>query len=118
MIYTTYFAKLRKLPTDIVPISISRFPPKNVHVHECKLLAPSPQLLRSYKATGDWNAYVTTYNNTVLSTLSPHGLIESLKIISNGQNFALVCFEKDYLHCHRSLVAEWLKSSGYEVKEF
>lgn len=118
MIYTTYFAKLHKLPENIIPISISRFPPKHVHTHECKLLAPSPQLLQSYKATGDWDAYVAEYNNTVLSNISPHAMVESLKVISNNQDFALVCFEKDYLHCHRSLVAEWLKSSGYEVKEF
>ncbi len=28
MIYTSYFAKIRKIPNNVIPISIARFQPK------------------------------------------------------------------------------------------
>ena len=95
MIYTTYFSKLRNLPYNIAPISISRFPPKGVNILEYKTLAPSPELLRSYKATGDWAAYVSTYDNSVLSKLNPHKVVDDLLSLAKTANIALVCFEKD-----------------------
>ena len=118
MIYTTYFAKVRKLPAGIVPISIARFPPKDVRVSEYKRLAPGTELLMAYKATGDWAAFVATYDSTVLAKLDPHKTVKELGELARGHDFALVCFEKDYARCHRTLVAEWLKTNGYDVKEF
>lgn len=118
MIYTTYFSKLKYLPSNITPISISRFPPKGVNILEYKTLAPSPELLRSYKATGDWAAYVSTYDNSVLSKLNPHQVVDDLLSLAKTADIALVCFEKDYLHCHRHLVAEWLYSYGYNITEY
>lgn len=117
-IYTTYFSKLRKLPQNIVPVSIARFPPKGVRVFEYKALAPSTELLMSYKQTGDWAAYVNTYDNTVLAKLDPYKVVEDLKTLTNSADIALVCFEKDFTHCHRSLVAEWLKGYGFRVEEY
>lgn len=118
MIYTTYFSKLKYLPYNIAPISISRFPPKGVNILEYKTLAPSPELLRSYKATGDWAAYVSTYDNSILSKLNPHQVVNDLLNLAKTADIALVCFEKDYLHCHRHLVAEWLYSYGYDITEY
>lgn len=118
MIYTTYFAKIKKLPIDIVPISIAQFPPKDIKILEYKSLAPSPKLLSAYKTTGDWTAYVNTYDLTVLAKLDPHKTVTDLCELTHNHDFAMVCFEKDWTRCHRTLVAEWLKENGYDVTEF
>lgn len=117
-LYTTYFSKIKKLPRDVVPVSIARFPPKGVKILEYKTLAPSTELLMSYKQTGDWAAYVNTYNQTVLAKLDPYETVENLKALTNSANIALVCFEKDFTHCHRTLVAEWMKAHGFDVQEY
>ena len=38
--------------------------------------------------------------------------------LSQGEDYALICYEKDYIHCHRYLIAKYLESKGIEWKEF
>ncbi len=48
MIYTSYFAKMRKY-LDIKFISVARFTPKGINICEIKELMPSEQLIYLWK---------------------------------------------------------------------
>ena len=46
-----------------------------------------------------------------LSKLDPHKVYEDL------DQHILVCYEKSCDFCHRHIVADWLRSYGYQVEE-
>jgi len=49
-----------------------------------------------------------------LSKLDPH------KVAKDLEGRILLCYENIYKkdsHCHREIVAEWLREAGYKVKE-
>ena len=117
MIYTTYFAKLRKLPDNIEPISIAIYPIRNWSGKQYKKLAPTAQILSDYKKTGDEIAYTEKYQ-TRLSRLDADEVVKELRALAKDKDIALVCYEKPSDFCHRHLVAKWLKAEGYEVEEF
>lgn len=117
MIYTTYFAKLKKLPSHIVPVSISQYPPEGYSGLEYKNLAPDKTILLDYKRDGDWNKYVKRYG-TYLKQLNPAIVMQDLFLLTGSNDIALVCFEKDHTHCHRSIVAAWLNHWGYNTEEY
>ena len=117
-IYTTYFANLRKLPETIVPVSICARPPKGWRGSEYKPLAPTYNILMSYKQNHDELDYVKQYKTLVLNKLHFKDVVEHLQILSAGRDIALVCYEKSEDFCHRHLVADWFKSHGYYVEEW
>mgnify|MGYP002507834462 CR=1 FL=1 len=41
-----------------------------------------------------------------------------LKYLQAGGDLILICYEKDYLHCHRYLLAKWFIEQGIEWKEW
>ncbi len=116
-IYTTYFAKVRSLPEDVVPVSIAAYPPRGWNGHTLYALAPNDAILHKYKRDGDWLSYVRQYEGDVL-IMQPEDIIEALGKLSGGRDVALVCFEKDHTRCHRSLVANWLSVAGYPCEEY
>ena len=61
-IYTTYFAKLKKLPRNIVPVSICRYPPSVFKGIQYKKLAPTGEILSSFKNNEEKTAYIEQYN--------------------------------------------------------
>lgn len=116
-IFTSYFSKVGQLPKSVVPISISIWPPKGWAGAQFRALAPTKEILLAYKQNGDWGAYVEKYNRDVLSKLNPHDVVAQLEQITGGRNAVLVCFEREPVQCHRTLVANWLKAAGYPVAE-
>ena len=120
MIYTTYFAKLKKLPENVVPIAICRYVPEGLSLSCYRYfeLAPNPDMLMAYKRTGDTEKFTREYQEQILARLSPHGLINDLTKFASGKDIAFVCYEKSADFCHRHLVADWLRSAGYECTEF
>lgn len=120
MIYTSYFAYIRKLPQDIVPIAISASIPKSVRMTMYQKLAPSYDILMTWKRTPDREKYIKDYNEQILSRLDANKVVNELYRLSHGKNVALICYEKPEDFCHRHLVAEWLTESGLcrEVKEY
>jgi len=112
--YTSYFGNIKNLPKDCVPISISRTCPKGMKIRMYGRLAPTAAILRDYKAGFiTWDEYVERYKKEILSNLNPYIVANDL-----GQNAVLVCYEKPGDHCHRHLVAEWLRNSGIEISEY
>ena len=118
MIYTSYFAKVNKLPEDIVPISISAKPPRGYQGLQYKKLAPTYQILMDWKTTGDTEEYIEAYDENVLCDLRQAKVVAELMQLSEGKDVALICFEKSEDFCHRHLVAEWLTKAGFECKEY
>lgn len=118
MIYTTYFAKLRKIPENIKPISIAVQTPAWYSGDTYKKLAPQWWFLSEWKKTQDNDYYIKCFNEHILSKLNAAAVYNELMQMSNGADVALVCYESPEKFCHRHLIAEWLCSNGYEVKEF
>lgn len=119
MLYTTYFANVKKLPPDIIPISICGKAPSGYKGLQYKTLAPMYAFFQKWKETGDNHYYVQCYNEQVLLMLNANRVLEELKALSGGaENIALVCYEKPEDFCHRHLVSNWLRENGIKAKEF
>lgn len=113
MIYTTYYAKLSKLPPSIRPISISVGCPV-AGLLRIPELAPDWDAVQAYKQTGDWAAFRTAYL-AKLNAIPP----ARLATLFPAGDIALVCYEKDPTVCHRSIMAEWLgERLGVTIKEW
>ena len=122
-IYTTYFANLKKLPKEIVPISICGKCPNGFNGIQYKKLAPKYGFFMEWKQNHKNNFYIERFNIEVLYCLSQEDVVDDLIRISgvNGvtkKDIALVCYEKPNDFCHRHLVAKWLNEKGYDVKEY
>lgn len=117
MIYTSYFAKFKKLPPNVVPISICCKAPDWYDGLQYKKLAPKYSFFSEWKKNGDNNYYIEHFNDEVLSVLSPQTVYIELMKLSGGKDIALICYEKPTDFCHRHLVAKWLTINGIKCEE-
>jgi uncharacterized protein YeaO (DUF488 family) len=120
-IYTSYFGAISKISKfDVVPIAICGRSPSWYTGMEYKRLAPKYESFIEYKNTNNWDTYVQHYTDEVLSMLYQIDVVRDLLLRSNNKNPVLLCYEapESGLHCHRHLVAEWLRVYGYDVEEF
>lgn len=126
-IYTTYFAKLKKLPSHIVPIPISNSIPgisrenttySSLSANKYKKLVPPWYVVKAYQENKDKEQYTEDYKRLVLSQLTPDDVVKYFKNIAGYNDVALVCYEKSGEFCHRHIVAEWLTNAGYDVVEW
>ena len=122
MIYTSYFAKLKDLPDNIIPISICDKAPNWYKGLHYKKLAPKYDFFMKWKETHDNDYYIKCYNEQVLNKLDVINVVRDLICIvpedTTGEYICLVCYEKPGDFCHRHLVADWLSKNGFECKEF
>ena len=126
MIYTTYFAKLKSLPKDIVPISICGKAPNGYRGLQYKKLAPKYDFFMEWKRTRNNDFYIKCFLDQVLSKLTPDKVVEELYTLAQAvvgqeqsvKDIALVCYEKPTDFCHRHLVSTWLYNSGWDCEEF
>ena len=117
-IYTSYFANLRNLPSDVYPISIARKTPKWFTGLSIKVLAPSFRLLNQYHSDGDTDRYTKDYNDEVLTFLYAPKLVQFLNVRSGGKDVVLLCYEAPDKFCHRHLVSDWLNRNGFKCQEY
>jgi uncharacterized protein YeaO (DUF488 family) len=68
------------------------------------LLAPTPELRKSYQEDRDWAAYEKNF----LTLLKQRGVPQSLDVSHWPADVALLCTEPGPEKCHRRLVAEVL----------
>lgn len=103
-VYTSYYANVNSFPETFSFYCISRTMPAKVytniyHINEAK---PSWYILKAYK-----NQTITfeKYKELYIAEKT-----EYLDIIYNQlkSNSVLLCWEKDYTYCHRSILAELL----------
>ena len=118
-VYTSYFGNLKNLKKhNIVPIGVSRFPPKDFNGPNLISIAPTIDLLNSCK--NNHPLYVKRYKNEILRIQgNPEDFVNMLEFISDGKDVALCCYEKPDEFCHRHLIAEWLNETvNMGVEEF
>lgn len=136
LLYTSYFAQLRNLPENVIPISICGKAPEWYKGLQYKKVAPKYGFFMEWKKNHDNDYYIEHYNREVLSQLNARGVVDELydllpdelkniikeegvyKIRSQEVHIALICYEKPGDFCHRHLLAEWLTSCGFECKEW
>jgi len=75
------------------------------YAHE-PLLAPPPELLKTYRKTKNW----LTYEEAFLTVMKERGVPEKLDTTSWSSSVALLCSEPGSEKCHRRLVADLLAS--------
>jgi hypothetical protein len=76
----------------------------NIGYRHEPLLAPTPELRKTYQEDKDWAAYEAGF----LKLLKQRGVPKSLDASSWPANVALLCTEPGPEKCHRRLVAEVL----------
>lgn len=124
MIYTSYFAKLKSLPENIIPISICGKAPDWYKGLQYKKLAPKYGFFMEWKKNHDNDYYIKCFNEQVLDKLNALTVMRDLIDLVNstedhiGKEIALICYEKPSDFCHRHLVAEWLKKNGLQCEEW
>lgn len=123
MIYTSYFAQLKNLPSNIIPISICGKAPDWYTGLQYKKLAPKYDFFQEWKRNQDNDYYIKCYKEQVLDKLTSTGVIVDLSNMVYSFNIgetdiALICYEKPRDFCHRHLVADWLNENGFKTKEW
>lgn len=115
MITTSYMANYRKFGKR-TPVCIMRWKPKYFNGIWFPLLAPLSENLSSYK---DGRISFGTFHDDMLKqleVLNPKEVLHQLEQL--GSDIVLLCTCKDYEHCHRKIVANWLsKELNIEIKE-
>lgn len=116
-IYTSYFAKARKLPPNIVPVSICGKPPFPWSGLKYPKLAPKKEFWKKWHDEHLGEGYYREhYFGEVLSCLDPSAVRRELQeLVGTGKDVALLCLERPGDFCHRHLAAEWL---GKDVEEW
>ena len=122
MIYTSYFAKLKSLPDNVIPISICAKAPSWYSGLQYKKLAPKYDFFMKWKENHDNDYYVKCFKEQVLDKLDALETVLEISEIAGFHNrfndICLMCYEKSTDFCHRHLVADWLNENGIECKEW
>ena len=118
MIYTTYFANLRKMPEDIIPVAVCRKCPSWWSDLIYETLAPSSSDFYRYKTTGNMSEFVEAYQRNTLYRLDQHAVLEELHTLTGSENIALVCYEKPTEFCHRHVLGLWMEQAGIPCPEY
>lgn len=78
-----------------------------------ELLAPTEEIIRAYRETGDWNKYEAEYTKL----LAERRVAERLdKRFFKERVCCLLCSEPTPEHCHRRLIAEYLAQLWGDVE--
>lgn len=130
MLYTTYFSQLDKIPQNAIKLVVTRYAPRDFNMlkyeklHIVSDLGPSPMLLKQYNSTdkqyNDWIEFKTSFINEINSRDDiQHNINKIIKAITKGLDVYLICYERNYNRCHRTILAEYISNkTGYEWKEF
>lgn len=123
MIYTSYFAKLKSLPENIIPISICGKAPDWYKGLQYKKLAPKYDFFMEWKKNHDNNYYIKCFNEQVLDKLDWLQVYEELQDLAStcGKprcEIALICYEKPSDFCHRHLVSDWFNKNLVSCEEW
>lgn len=133
MVYTSYFANIKKLPPNTTVISICGKAPDWYKGIQYKKLAPKYGFFMEWKKNHNDSYYIEHFNEEVLSKLDVKSVVRELQALipteirKQQQNsiwtnpdthIALICYEKPADFCHRHLVAEWFIKNGYKCEEW
>lgn len=112
MIYTSYFARLSHHPRGFLAVAVSKKCPPGWSGEHDSGFAPPDAILIPYKADRmDWETYKINYFNMCLKGRP----VECITSIYGP--CVLYCWEGPSKHCHRHLIAQWLRHNGVECQE-
>lgn len=119
MIYTGYYAKLKKYEeAGLTPISIAGKAPEFYKGIQFKKFAPSWDIFSKWKS-GEINnfQYTERFKSEVLDKLSK---VEIKNFLDSFEtDIILLCYEKSGDFCHRHIVADWIESElSRRVEEY
>ena len=126
MIYTSYLANVKKLPEDMKKILVIRWKPRNTmnpekyNLEWWPELAPSELILSKYKdGSIDWQQYRVMFVDHANSSVMFQEALKEVIEINKTQDVCLICYEKNDLECHRSIIRDIIKEKyNIDSKEF
>lgn len=136
MVFTSYFAKMKNLPDNVIPVSISLTIPKGLQCIRFKSLAPSGAMLKCYKTESNVGAYTEMYTKDILGKFTTKDILDALYrvipndvkelydlnldtwYLSNDVHLCLMCWERSDKFCHRHIVSRWLTEDNVPCREF
>lgn len=81
--------------------------------HIVALGCPKP-IRDQYRNDGDWSRYKRDFKRYLMSQ---HAVVSELSTVAQESRCALMCFEANYLMCHRSMVADAInEKSGLQIE--
>ena len=124
MIYTTYFSNMYKLPEKTITIIISLYIPKGFIIdcnifHRTELSPDKNDFINYKKKLISFDEYIEKYTQKLINNYESIKLINLIASgLSNGKDVTFVCYEKDYLTCHRYFLAKYIEEKyGIDWKE-
>ena len=129
MIYTTYFANIRKVREAVLDAVFVSIAGKTPDWADCKKM---PKLAPHWDWWNEWHDmfaqhldsdesvawYSKKYQKTVLRDLDPLETAREIKDLAEWKPVFLLCYETPEKFCHRHLVSEWLNMNGIECEEW
>lgn len=113
MIYTSYFARAKKISNKENLVSIAVKTPPGFPGRKCFALMPDEEDLWRLKAGQiSEQTYRLNYKQK-LSELDPVNILSDY-----GENSIYCCYEGEDKFCHRHIMADWFRSHGYKVEEW
>lgn len=115
-IHTSYFAKYRQINPEWACISIANSKPAGIVIPECKQLMPEwryVELIKQCRIDRDY--FNQVYRISLDYGLSKTWLYNYFKSF-NTEHIVLMCWEADPKECHRSVLMNYLKESGLDIK--
>lgn len=110
MIYTSYFAQVKNIPTNFVKVGISFIKPPWLDTSTfvwMKELAPTGNLLLFKKQNIiDEREYTQSY----IMQLMDIDFEPIIKQLQSYENCVLLCYERSDAFCHRHILAKYLNS--------
>ena len=128
MLYTTYLSNVKNLPNDenVVKILITRFRPTTTfNPQKYNLLwrpslAPSEHIFARHKdGSMSWKEFREAYIEQASSSYEfEKSFFEIRDYLNEGKDVFLICYEKDDMQCHRSILREIFNCNNIECKEY
>lgn len=118
-IYTSYFGNYKNVPQEYQCISIANSKPKGLNVPTWKDVVPNWNNVKAFKEQSiSAYEFMTRYISdlTYDSSLRHFNYLEKYK--NKVDAVVLLCWEKDRSLCHRVILADYLRTLGFDIEEY
>ena len=124
-VYTTYLYKLKNIPEDATKLFVARDLKPHIldslNKYNCihtPQVAPSRELRDKYKQGEiDYADFLSEYAKEQ-QNLDKQEVLDFIKLIDSNKDLYLICYEKDDMQCHRSILREIFNCNGIECIEY